>query len=88
MGPELPNQLWKLSIAAVSVSTGTNVPTAKLYLDTISPGSMIGGTYSGNNDSTDLSVTLRWGQTLIAAWEGGDAGALATLSVYGEVEVR
>lgn len=76
-------ETWDVSTIGVQVSTNTLEPIAKVYLNTISPTTFIGGTYTGSNDSSDQSVTLLQGQTLICQWTTADVGATATLSLYG-----
>lgn len=81
-----PNGLeqWKVTAVAVITSTNTAEPTAKVYVDTVSPTAFLSGTYTGSNDSSNENVLLRQGQKLICVWSGGDSGATATLSVWGE----
>lgn len=78
--PPQYNQTWKVSLAAVSVSSAVLEPECRLYQD----GRFIGGTYSGSLDSTDLNVTLQSNQSIKAVWTGGDTGATATLTLQGE----
>lgn len=84
LGPTSTRQTWHVTNAAVSVSSATNEPTATLYMS--SRASQLGGTNTGSNDSTDLDVTLRGGY-IICDWAGGDAGAIATLSLQGSVHI-
>lgn len=75
---------WQVQRVAVTVSSATLEPTAKIYRNHVSPASFIGGTYAGSNDAdTDLHEQLQPGDTLIAVWEDGDAGATAALTVGG-----
>jgi hypothetical protein len=85
IGPRSSRQQWQVNNVAVYTSSTVNVPTATAYTGTPSPGSSLGGTYDGNNDSTGVSVTLYPGQQLSVQWLGGDPGASATVSVYGTI---
>lgn len=86
LGPTLPGTSWQVDTVAVSASTNSSEAQCNLYLG-LQPvaGSLIGATATGSTgDSDDLSGANVWpGQYLIAVWEGGDPGAVATISVYG-----
>jgi hypothetical protein len=85
LGPRRSRQTWYVTNAAVS-STSSASTKCRLYLGSASPSNLLGGTYSGNQDSTDLPrVRVGRGQVLTAVWSGGTTGAKATLSVYGEI---
>jgi len=78
-------QTWNVTRLGVLVSSNTNEPTAKVYIDSEGPGNFLAGTYTGSNDSSDENQTLMPGQHLLCRWTGGDHGAVATLSVFGMV---
>lgn len=78
-------QTWNLARIAVQTSTNTSEPVAQVYVDSESPGNFLAGTYTGSNDSSDENQMLMPGQHLLCRWTGGDAGAQATLSVFGMV---
>jgi hypothetical protein len=82
LGPTSSRITWNVTSASVRVSSNTREPTANLYYNT--RGSFIGGTYTGSNDSTDLDLLVRNGR-IVCDWAGGDAGAIATLTVHGQV---
>lgn len=77
--------LFRWHVTRIAVLTATNVlePVAKVYVDSVSPVNFLAGTYTGSNDSSDENLWLRPGQKLICEWTGGDANAVATLSVFG-----
>jgi hypothetical protein len=83
VGPNIPGVTWIPTTAAVFTTSTANTPLANLYLGSVSPVNFLGGTYDGNNDSTDLSVTVMNGMQIFCQWTGGDAGAQATLSIFG-----
>lgn len=89
IGPKRVGQTWRVRSAGVQVATNTLEPTAKLYLGGASPSNFLGGSYTGSNDSDNqLDVLLFRGQVLTCVWSGGDVGARATLSLYGEIHVQ
>ncbi len=87
LGPRNSRQVWNVTNLAVFTTSTVNVPTATAYHGTPSPGSSLGGTYDGNNDSTGIAAMLYPGQQLSVQWTGGDAGAVATVSLYGTLEI-
>lgn len=84
LGPTSARQTWNVTNAAVAVSSDNSEPTATLYLNT--QASKLAGTATGSNDSTALDVTLRNGY-ILCVWTGGDAGAIATLSLQGSIHL-
>lgn len=76
-------ETWSVQKVAVLTSTNVKEPTANVYIDSVSPGNLLGGTYTGSNDSSNENQILMPGQHLLCQWTGGDSGAQATLSVFG-----
>jgi hypothetical protein len=85
IGPNRPATRWRVTNLAVLTSTAVNVPQALVYRGSASPVNLIAGTSTGSQDSTDLDVLLFTGQVLTVVWSGGDVGATATASVYGQL---
>lgn len=83
LGPTQYGQRWKVTNVAVATSTAVNVPECRIYLGPPAATSMLGGSFSGNQDTASTQVELLPGQYLTAVWTGGDSGAVATLSLYG-----
>jgi len=75
---------WTVRHLSINTSTAVKEPTFRLYLDLVSPTSLLEGSYSGSQDSSDTVHTVQGGQLLIGVWAGGDAGAVATMLVSGE----
>lgn len=72
---------WHLTQASVIAST--NVKEAKAQLSSFP--FQLPGTYSGSSgDTTGLDLTLSASQQITCTWSGGDAGAVATLTVTGQ----
>lgn len=75
---------WFLSQASVIVSTA--VKEAKTQL--ASYPYMLPGSNSGSSgDTTGLDLTLTASQEISCTWTGGDAGAIATLTVSGQMTI-
>lgn len=89
LGPAKSNERWDISTVAVSVSNtnffGTVLePIMKAYRDSVSPTSIIGGTYSGSFDSdTAFNFVVYPGRKIAFQWTGGVPGAIATVRLYG-----
>jgi hypothetical protein len=76
---------WHVTRVAVTVTTNVLEPVARVYIGSVAPGNLLAGTYTGSLDSSDEDQYVSPGQPLLCVWTGGDAGATATLSVFGEV---
>ena len=85
IGPQKTGVRWKVANVAVFTSTANKVPVAKVFLGPESPNNLLGGSFSGSNDSFGPDVNLGPGQFITVKWEGGDSGATATASLYGEL---
>lgn len=78
-------ETWQITRIAVTVTSNVLEPVAQVYVGSVAPGNLLAGTYTGSLDSSDENQTLNPGQGLLCTWTGGDAGATATLSVFGTV---
>jgi hypothetical protein len=81
--------LWHLTNVAVLTSTAVLAPVCQIFVGgQPTPDNFVDSTYTGNQDSTDRAngYTIQNGQYVFAVWTGGDAGAVATLSIYGTYE--
>jgi len=89
LGPALPGTSWQPVSAAVLVApvSLTVVSTVKLYNGSVQPGNFIGGSYTGDTNSTGLALTLQLGQIITAVWSGGNPGARATLTLTGTMTI-
>lgn len=88
IGPTRARQIWMVYNAACVVDSNDNEPEFRLYTGLVATPNQVAGTFSGSNDSMGLSVKLGRGNKLSGRWIGGDPGATATLSVYGEVQIQ
>lgn len=86
IGPTV-QEMW--SGLSVYVSAATNVVEAQatLYIGSgISPGTAVAQTATGSSGDTwsgQSNIQVYLGQRLTVRWQGGDPGALATMSVNG-----
>ena len=89
LGPSLPGVNWQPSLVSVSVSptSGTTVSQFRLYLGLPVQQNLIGGTYTGDINSSGLSVTLWPGMILTGVWSGGNPGATAAMVLTGTQNV-
>lgn len=81
-----PFQTWEVLKVSVTVSTNVLEPIAKVFLGPVSAGNLLDGTETGHNDSSDINATLMPGEYLTVQWTGGDVGAVATASFYGNIK--
>jgi hypothetical protein len=75
---------WYLTQAVVAVSTA--VKEAKAQLNSF-PFLLPGSNSGSSGDTTGLDLTLTASQEISCTWTGGDAGAVATLTIVGSKEV-
>jgi len=90
-GPGLPGVSWQPETVAVSAAPPVSSEAqCNVYLGlSAQAGSLLGATSTGSTgDSTDVHGQTVWpGQFLIAVWTGGDPGATATMSIFGQKQV-
>lgn len=84
-GPQRPNLQYHIANVAVQglAPNSTVTAIAQLFVGTV----MIAGTYDGNNDSTDVDVTLYTGQTIQVLFTNGQPGDTYSAHFYGS-EIR
>lgn len=88
IGPEISAQVWIPVMMGVQVSTNVKEPMFKFYRGrSAGPLNFINGTSTGSNDATDISgIILHPGETLYCVWTGGDAGAIASVTLIGQIQ--
>jgi hypothetical protein len=82
LGPSSFGETW--TISGVSLEASTNVSEA--YGNVRLNGALIGTTTWASTGDTGVAASLvmvMTGQVLTATWTGGDAGAVATMTVLG-----
>jgi hypothetical protein len=76
---------WRVTLVSVSTSTRVKEPTFKLYREAATQSNFLEGSFSGSQDASDTQHVVLPGSQLVGQWTGGDANALATLRITGEV---
>jgi hypothetical protein len=90
IGPSHVGEVWLPSTVAVSVATNVSEALGYLYVGlAASPGNLVGTTATASTgDSDDLpGMPIYVGSFIVFSWTGGDAGQLATMSVFGSRQV-
>jgi hypothetical protein len=90
LGPSSPGVVWYPATVAVQVATNVSEATGYLYVGVAeAPGNLIGTTQTASTgDSDDLpGYPVYPGTFLIFSWSGGDAGQVATMTVFGSQTV-
>lgn len=90
IGPSHVGEVWYPSTVAVSVATNVSEALGYLYVGlAASAGNLVGTTATASTgDSDDLpGMPVYVGTFIIFSWTGGDAGELATMSVFGTKQV-
>lgn len=75
-------ETWTVTKMTVQ-STSVGQSQCRVYRGSESPSRLIEGTYSGNMDSSDTSIQLRNGESLLAVWTKADPGSVCTFTVEG-----
>lgn len=84
MGPATYGHSWNISLVSTSATTPTSTQlTFQFYVNFVAPGQALGGTYSGQNDSDDVNLSLQYGEKIIGVWTGGAAGDVGTMVLVG-----
>jgi hypothetical protein len=82
LGPSSYGETWTLSGVSLQASTNVKEALGSVYLN----GLLIGTTTWASTGDTGVAtsvVQVMTGQVLTATWTGGDAGAVATMTVLG-----
>jgi hypothetical protein len=87
IGPNNSAQVWIPTSLGVQASSNVKEPMFKFYRGhSAGPLNYISGTTTGSNDNTDVNgITLFPGETFFCQWTGGDAGAIASVTIVGEI---
>lgn len=83
---------WNVTGVAVSVATHTAESQAKCFISygiqSATPLDFQGQTQTGSSgDTCTVGASLRPGDWITVTWTGGDPGALATMRVFGTLEL-
>ncbi len=86
-GPGRPREKWTVTRVSCQASSNTKEAQFKLYRGSVGPGTFISGSVSGSTGDTDdtLREALNSGEYLTGQWTGGDVGAVATVTYWGNI---
>lgn len=86
LGPVHGPPKWHVTKVTVRTSRPGRppIPTFDLYLGAQTTDGYQESTYDGSYDVSDVDMTVFKGQQIIGVWTGGQAGDVATMSLYGE----
>lgn len=87
IGVQIHGLEWEIKKFVVSTTSDLSTQV-RIYRDTVSDSSRIDGSYSGNQDVSDTSVSLQAPVTILFVWDGGTPGAQATGRIEGTQTVR
>lgn len=77
--------ITKYTVQVIGWELGDAQPQCNVYMGSVSPGSLIEGTDSGQKDTSDsVDELLVGGESLVAEWVGAEPGAYVVLRVVGE----
>jgi hypothetical protein len=86
LGPVLAGVTWSPSSVAVIVAPTSQTVVSQFYLYNGAPvpANFIGGSYTGDVNSSAVTVPdMHPGQVITGVWTGGNPGATATLTITG-----
>jgi hypothetical protein len=84
LGPNRYGISWHITRIVVTCTTpSTQQVTFVAYRGFVSPTTMIGGTYSGQQDNDDCDITLGVGDLIVGTFTGANAGDVATMTFIG-----
>lgn len=85
IGPQRHGTRFFIESVGVQVSSNVLEPVAKTYRGEPQPGNFISGSFAGSNDNDPmLNEMLYSGEYVTVQWTGGDVGATATATFYGQ----
>jgi len=86
LGPTVGPPRWLVTKVSVRTSRPgvPPIPRFQLYLNSQDQDGEQDSSYDGSFDDSDVNVTVFKGGSLIGVWTGGQAGDVATMSLYGQ----
>lgn len=94
MRPQGPNEHWLPTVASVKCSSNVSEASCKIYIgwkvadDYFVDGTLSGSTGDSTSNVSGFDISARTDPAIWAVWQGGDAGAIATMSLSGTKEIR
>lgn len=92
LGPSYTAQTWiptQLTVSITPPNPATFIePQFKYYRGVAGPTNVLGGTYTGSNDSTDISgIVINPGEKIYGVWTGGSPNVLAVMTLQGTMQI-
>lgn len=81
VGPERARERWHVRNIGVRTSTNASEAVVEVYLQ---GSTLLGATYTGSRDNSTMDVELGPQEFINVEFRDGDAGAIASVYVYGE----
>lgn len=89
MGPSSSWETWNVTRVSVFVSVGEPVPVCYILRGYSSDlRNLIDGTYTATLDTSTVAFDIRAGEKVTASFQGGQAGATATVVFSGKKTLR
>jgi hypothetical protein len=86
--PQYTDQKWMPTGVSCQTTTNVKEPIFKIYHGKSAGAALLDGTYTGSNDSTQIqNIIIYPGDGVYCAWTGGDAGAVASATISGTMEI-
>jgi hypothetical protein len=88
-GPSRVREHWQIASVGVSVATNTNEAVATVAVGSPQAPTFFSKTLTGSTGAncTMGGMDIQSGQTVTVTWTGGDAGQVATATVYGTYSI-
>ena len=85
IGPATQNEMWSVKRITVSnTSTSINMITATAYRNYVGPTSIIGATYSGQQDAdSDFGQDFQGSENLVVQWLNADVDSICVVTISG-----
>lgn len=83
-GPVVAGSEWRIRRMTVT-STSDDTTEARIYLNAVLDSRLLGGTYTGNQDTNETDLTLQNLDKLIVRWVNGTPGAICVFFVQGQI---
>lgn len=90
LGPVRVREHWQIQGVGVKASSNVNEASCSIYIGTsVSEATFVGNTLTGSSGDTCgcAGMDIQPGQQVFAVWEGGDAGATATMTIFGTYSI-
>lgn len=82
---------WTVTTINVRTNQGTTttpVPQCTVYLGALGAGNIVAQTWMGNRATATGSTLVQPSQPLLVEWSNGVPGSVATVALYGTMEMR